>query len=296
MKTDAHRRFGPTAGLTMLEALVAVAILGVVVVGFTSFQSSAARTMTHYEIQGLKEDLKNRFRLLLDTPACNRSFDLTAAQIAARCVNTATFPAIGTAPGKFVTLKTGTGSVIAPGKIGDFQVRARCAALPTHFAIDVEALRVNAAGVATLDPLTGRTAAWERLFESAPLTCALPWVHVGFKQTLHLPNLTYYGKDYDGTRFLMEPDPGKKGAALPAGTPDSARRLCATLGMRPRPAPRKPATGPGIVYGNWTSPPDNANVYWNAATEAWIATVPDGSKRAPGALSDHIEQLWCQPP
>lgn len=308
------------SGMSIMEILVACAILGLVARGYSAYQGNLFRSLGMLRIEGEKEDLRNRMRMTLGPIACMNTMSaadvpgtplpIEAAQplppLPPNAPSAALSPPIGlksqcraadgSGPLNFVALRDVldnvvisdfTGSIPNATKIGDNRVRAYCINADRSYIVHVEARRMNAAGTLPLtDPLTGIASEWKELFVDAPLTCEFQKVHLGYMDAADVINRVMFGSHYDqfnSTKRLLNPDShGTGGRQMPYYDGPARRRVCEYL---------------GYAHVAWSQPSNysscgNDDIFkWNPAMQKWVLIA-----NACAANVNHwIGQMVCQP-
>lgn len=152
-----------TEGIGLIEAVIAVGIIGFIVVASSTLNAKMTRQAKYFETQGSLEDAKNYIRASLDCGS-------TVSDVWNQCTGKSY------ADDEWVRLRDADDKVIVSEfpnttTLGDhWRFRAKCAEKTLGIFFQVERI-YTVKGQVGKNPVTQKTSTWKTAFESVPLGC-----------------------------------------------------------------------------------------------------------------------------
>lgn len=164
-------------GFTLLENMMALAIVGVLVAGAISLSVYYMRTVRKAVAVGQREDIK---RHIVEMFSCEKSIPTQAAQCAANTyiAGHRIDSVVGVPGSEKIIINLYDAVTPAPTKFGSYEVRLRCQNTGTgapgdHAQIFVEYRAVSNAGEILNDPVTGVALDWQLIDPEPMVNCLL---------------------------------------------------------------------------------------------------------------------------
>ena len=148
------------SGLSMVETMITVGLLGAVAIGFTELFSSASKSGGHFRTLGDINDVRTYLRKGMncsETISTQKALCDAGSSIALKSADGATIVAAG-------TTSTAMGSNIEVGRV-------TCTKNGDFYKINAE-YRLANSGVVVTDPYNNKPYDWTDLFKSVPLICS----------------------------------------------------------------------------------------------------------------------------